>query len=260
MSGDKRFAVLVDADNISSQYIKIVMDEISNVGFATYKRIYGDWTGPGLNSWKRCLLQYAITPIQQYSYTSGKNATDSAMIIEAMDILYTGKVDGYCLVSSDSDFTRLAIRLREAGMDVIGMGESKSPPSFISACNQFKYLDVLLSTQKKAMVDAGNKKKAQSKPDTSRPIKTSITTIKETIEHIVGEASGEDGWLLLSTLGTILRNRHPDFDVRNYGYSKLIALIADISTLEMRNNPGPTGIPVFCIKIKDDSVLSCADK
>ena len=148
MPHDSRVAVLIDADNVSSKYIKIILDEISKEdGVATYKRIYGDWTNPALVSWKNVLLDNSVLPVQQYSYTTGKNSTDSAMIIDAMDILYSGKVDGFCLVSSDSDFTRLAARLRESGMTVLGMGESKTPSSFISACNQFKYLDILAANE-----------------------------------------------------------------------------------------------------------------
>ena len=143
MSLDNRIAVLIDADNVSDKYIKYILDEVSNDGTATYKRIYGDWTKPVLGSWKNVLLDNSITPIQQYGYTTGKNATDSAMIIDAMDILYSGHVDGFCLVSSDSDFTRLASRLRESGMLVLGMGEKKTPTAFIAACNKFKYLEIL---------------------------------------------------------------------------------------------------------------------
>ncbi|MBR0398963.1 MAG: NYN domain-containing protein [Eubacterium sp.] len=143
MENELRFAVLIDADNISDKYIKIILDETASNGIATYKRIYGDWTSQRMNSWKSVLLENSVVPMQQYSYTTGKNATDSAMIIDAMDILYSGTVDGFCLCSSDSDFTRLASRIREAGMQVIGMGESKTPKPFISACNQFKYLDLL---------------------------------------------------------------------------------------------------------------------
>lgn len=147
---DLRFAILIDADNVSEKYIQIILDEVANAGTATYKRIYGDWTSPRLASWKSCLLDHSIIPMQQYSYTYGKNATDSAMIIDAMDILYSGGVDGFAIVSSDSDFTRLVARLRESGMQVIGMGEQKTPKPFISACNQFKYLDLLLAAQKQA--------------------------------------------------------------------------------------------------------------
>lgn len=166
---DRRFAVLIDADNISDKYIKIVLDEISNDGDATYKRIYGDWTKPALAPWKRVLLEHSVTPIQQYGYTTGKNATDSAMIIDAMDILYSGNVEGFCLVTSDSDFTRLASRLRESGMMVVGMGEQKTPKAFISACNKFKYLDILSG---ETQVNSGrNKSTIKPKPavKTSKP-------------------------------------------------------------------------------------------
>ena len=137
MPADRRFAVLIDADNVSDKYIKIILDEVSTQGVANYKRIYGNWTSPSMASWKNVLLDYSVTPIQQYSYTTGKNATDSAMIIDAMDILYTGKTDGYVLVSSDSDFTPLAIRLRESGMYVLGIGEEKTPKAFVQACDKF---------------------------------------------------------------------------------------------------------------------------
>ena len=157
MASDSRFAVLIDADNVSVRYIKIILDELSKDGVATYKRIYGDWTNPALVSWKSTLLDNSIIPIQQYSYTTGKNSTDSAMIIDAMDILYSGKVDGFCLVSSDSDFTRLASRLRESGMAVIGMGESKTPNSFIAACNKFKYLDILSAADEEEPEEAPKK-------------------------------------------------------------------------------------------------------
>ena len=143
IDSDLRFAILIDADNVAEKYIKIILEEVANSGIATYKRIYGDWTSPRLGSWKSCLLDNSIIPMQQYSYTYGKNSTDSAMIIDAMDILYSGTVDGFAIVSSDSDFTRLAARLRESGMVVIGMGEQKTPQPFISACNSFKYLDLL---------------------------------------------------------------------------------------------------------------------
>ena len=149
MDNELRFAILIDADNVSDKYIKIILDETANNGIVTYKRIYGDWTTSRLAPWKNILLDNSIIPIQQYSYTVGKNSTDSAMIIDAMDILYSGNVDGFCIVSSDSDFTRLAARLRESGMQVIGMGEEKTPKPFISACNQFKYLDLLYSNQQK---------------------------------------------------------------------------------------------------------------
>lgn len=157
---DKKFALLIDADNTSSKYIKTIVDEITNLGITTYRRIYGDWTSPNLQNWKETLLEYSITPMQQYGYTTGKNSTDSAMIIDAMDILYAGNVDGFCLVSSDSDFTKLAMRLREAGKTVIGMGKKQTPRPFVTACNQFKYLDLLSKEGKeeKAAVKQTTKK------------------------------------------------------------------------------------------------------
>ena len=149
MDNELRIAILIDADNVSDKYIKIIVDEVANIGIATYKRIYGDWTSARLSSWKKVLLEDSIIPIQQYSYTTGKNATDSAMIIDAMDILYSGNVDGYCIVSSDSDFTRLAARLRESGMLVLGMGEEKTPKPFISACNQFIWIFSTATSRRK---------------------------------------------------------------------------------------------------------------
>ena len=165
MDNELRIAILIDADNVSDKYIKIIVDEVANIGIATYKRIYGDWTSARLSSWKNVLLEDSIIPIQQYSYTTGKNATDSAMIIDAMDILYSGNVDGYCIVSSDSDFTRLAARLRESGMLVLGMGEEKTPKPFISACNQFKYLDLLYR----------NQQEEEKKQDEEKTVETAAT-------------------------------------------------------------------------------------
>ena len=169
MDNELRIAILIDADNVSDKYIKIIVDEVANIGIATYKRIYGDWTSARLSSWKKVLLEDSIIPIQQYSYTTGKNATDSAMIIDAMDILYSGNVDGYCIVSSDSDFTRLAARLRESGMLVLGMGEEKTPKPIISACNQFKYLDLLYRNQQE------EEKKEEEKPGMDVEKKPEIT-------------------------------------------------------------------------------------
>ena len=165
MPNDCKFAVLIDADNISDKYIKIILDEISKDGIATYKRIYGDWTKPALSSWKSILLDNSILPMQQYNYTTGKNSTDSALIIDAMDILYSGQVDGFCIVSSDSDFTRLAARLRESGMQVIGMGERKTPKSFISACNRFKYLDILFASAEEEKKKNTEKSAKPAKPE-----------------------------------------------------------------------------------------------
>lgn len=230
MSMDKRYAVLIDADNISDKYIKFILDEISNDGVATYKRIYGDWTRPTFASWKSVLLEHSITPIQQYSYTSGKNATDSAMIIDAMDILYSDNVDGFCLVSSDSDFTRLASRLRESGMDVVGMGESKTPKAFISACNKFKYLDLL------AMADQQAREKPKAvKNVEEEEVMTNFDTIKKAIITIVQENSDEDEWLFIGDIGNKLQKRYPDFDVRNFGFNKFTPFIKSLDLFEIKS-------------------------
>ena len=210
MDNELRIAILIDADNVSDKYIKIIVDEVANIGIATYKRIYGDWTSARLSSWKNVLLEDSIIPIQQYSYTTGKNATDSAMIIDAMDILYSGNVDGYCIVSSDSDFTRLAARLRESGMLVLGMGEEKTPKPFISACNQFKYLDLLYRNQqeeekKEDLETAAEAKKAESsnnKQNSSGSKKNKdLKKVRKTINAIIEKFSDEEGWLSSGQLG-----------------------------------------------------------
>lgn len=226
MNEDKRFAVLIDADNVSAKYIKPILDELSNDGVITYKRIYGDWTKTEMTPWKNVLLSHSITPIQQYSYTTGKNATDSAMIIDAMDILYSGNVDGFCIVSSDSDFTRLAARLRESGMYVIGMGEKKTPAPFISACNRFLYLEVLSGE--------GVKEKSAGGELTAE-------TIKEAFATILTEISDEDGWASLSQAGNILTKRFPSFDVRSFGFVKLTPFIKSLGAFEIYSVPSETG-------------------
>lgn len=211
---ERRLAVLIDAENISTKYIKVILDEISNYGIATYKRAYGDWTAPVLKGWKDEVLKNSITPMQQYSYTQGKNSTDSAMIIDAMDILYSGKVDGFCIVSSDSDFTRLASRLREAGMLVIGMGEKKTVEAFRTSCTMFKYLEVLASDE-------------ESSSDISRE------EIEETIMKVIIDNEAGDHETTLGELGNKISNRHADFDVRNYGYSKLSKFLESIKWLSL---------------------------
>ncbi len=256
MSKELKLAVLIDADNISDKYVKIILDETAKSGVATYKRIYGDWTNPRLVSWKNVLLDNSISPIQQYSYTTGKNATDSAMIIDAMDILYSNTVDGFCIASSDSDFTRLAARLRESGMYVTGMGESKTPKPFISACNQFKYLDILYSNQqdeenairkedtaaettvvkaaaKAIKIKRGTKTAAAAKKSKEelKP-QTDLKMIKRAIISLVEECSDDDEWMLSAELGNQLGKRFPDFDVRNYGHSKFSSFIKSLNILD----------------------------
>lgn len=233
MENDRRIAVLIDAENVSDKYIKYIIDEISNHGIPTYKRIYGDWTKPQLASWKGVLLNYSITPIQQYSYTTGKNSTDAALIIDAMDILYSNNVDGFCIVSSDSDFTRLAARLREAGMYVIGMGEKKTPTPFISACEKFKYLEVLASMVSKPE-EAINAKETQ-KQEEPKVGMTSKNKLVQVIKTIITEISDEDGWAFLGELGSTLNKRFPDFDTRNYGYTKLTPFLASLKQFEIRS-------------------------
>lgn len=230
MEKDRKIAVLIDADNVSGKYVKHILDEISNHGTPTVKRIYGDWTKPDLNSWKTVLLDYSITPIQQYGYTSGKNATDAALIIDAMDILYSNNVDGFCIVSSDSDFTRLASRLREAGMFVVGMGERKTPKPFISACEMFKYLEVLAKIPEP--LNTNNNKSGKHKEKAGFADKNDLL---RAIKIIVDDCSNEDGWAYLGEVGTRINKRYPDFDVRNYGHSKLTPLILSLKAFDIQS-------------------------
>lgn len=218
METEMRYAVLIDADNVAAKYTKNILDELSNYGIATYKRVYGDWTRPNLAGWKNMALDNAITPVQQYSYTTGKNATDSAMIIDAMDILYSNNVDGFCIVSSDSDFTRLAIRLRESGKHVIGMGEKKTPKPFSTACNSFKYLEVL----------------AEEEVQTNDSDKVELKTLESAIIRIIAENANLQEEINIGELGSRLQGRYPDFDVRNYGYSKFSQFLKDFDCLNFR--------------------------
>jgi len=204
-----------------------MMEEIAKYGTPTTKRIYGDWTRHTVSGWKSVLLEHAITPIQQYSYTTGKNATDSAMIIDAMDILYSGKVDGFCIVSSDSDFTKLAIRLRESGMKVIGIGEKKTPSPFIVACDRFIYIEVLDSESKKEDVKQEVESGRRSEKSLHRIDKQTIKLISTTIEDL----ADDDGWAFLGEVGNLLIKKRPEFDPRNYGYSKLTPLLKSLTNL-----------------------------
>ena len=223
---NSNLAVLIDGDNIPSAHVKEMMEEIAKYGNPTIKRIYGDWTNPHLSKWKNLLLQNAITPIQQYAYTTGKNATDSAMIIDAMDILYSEKVNGFCLVSSDSDFTKLATRLREAGMQVIGIGEKKTPTPFIVACDKFIYIEILRKqSPKKENVNAKGKIEENVDEITSKVIKLLSTTITD--------SSDEDGWAFLGDVGSLIQKKQPNFDSRNYGFEKLTPLIKSIGSFEI---------------------------
>jgi uncharacterized LabA/DUF88 family protein len=226
-----KLAVLIDADNVPYSNVKGMMEEIAKFGTPTTKRIYADWTRPNANGWKSVLLEHAITPIQQYSYTVGKNSSDSAMIIDAMDLLYSDKVDGFCIVSSDSDFTRLAIRLRESGMKVIGIGEKKTPNSFIVACDRFIYIEVLDG--------AINKKLPKRSTDTKKPIekpvekslnKVDLQTI-ELIETTIEDICDDDGWAFLGDVGNLIVKKKPEFDPRNYGFTKLTPMLKSLTDI-----------------------------
>ena len=234
---DLRLAVLIDADNVPYSNVKGMLEEIALYGTPTFKRIYGDWTKPTLSGWKTVLLENAITPIQQYSYTTGKNATDSAMIIDAMDILYSGKIDGFCLVSSDSDFTRLAIRLREAGMKVIGIGERKTPSPFIVACDKFIYFEIIKTIAFKNDVETSihkknhkNQSKLPSEPNNEDTIPNDIINL---ISTSISNLADDNGWAFLGEVGNLILKKRPDFDPRNYGFQKLTPLIKQIDIFEI---------------------------
>ncbi|MEN9569174.1 MAG: hypothetical protein RL172_405 [Bacteroidota bacterium] len=230
---DIRMAVLIDADNVPYSNVKGMMAEIAKYGTPTFKRIYGDWTKPTLSGWKAVLLENAITPIQQYSYTSGKNSSDSALIIDAMDILYSGKVDGFCIVSSDSDFTRLATRLREAGMKVFGIGQKKTPNPFIVACDKFIYLEVITAADMDTAEPVTTGKTAAAK-NTAKPSVDKIN--KKTIQLIassIQDLADENGWAFLGDVGNLMMKKQPNFDPRNFGFQKLTALIRSLPQFEI---------------------------
>ena len=268
---DLRLAVLIDADNAPRSALGDVMAEVAVYGTPTIKRIYGDWTTPNLASWKPLLLENAITPIQQYGYTTGKNSTDSAMIIDAMDILYTGQVDGFVLVSSDSDFTRLAIRLREAGKKVYGMGEKKTPNPFIVACDKFVYIEVIRSAAQQERAEeaareepkeppkparrAARKKGAEAAPapapeaePPSRVPKEIITLLADSVEML----ADEDGYAPLGEVANLLVRKKRDFDPRNFGFSKLSKLVKALPRFEVDvRQGGQSNMKHFFVRDKE---------
>ncbi|MGI6084004.1 MAG: NYN domain-containing protein [Acetivibrionales bacterium] len=228
-----RFAVLIDAENVPYSNVKGILEEIAKYGTPTIKRIYGDWTKPNLNGWKNVLLENAITPIQQYNYTTGKNSSDSAMIIDAMDILYNEKVEGFCIVSSDSDFTRLVIRLREAGMKVFGIGEKKTPNPFIAACDKFTYLEIINANSRQPV-----ESEEQPKTEGERKVNTSpISKIGEDVVNLIStsisDVADENGWAFLADVGNLIQKKRPDFDSRNFGFAKLTPLIKTLKCFEI---------------------------
>ncbi len=230
---DLKLAVLIDADNVSYTYVKEMFEEIAKYGTPTFKRIYADWTTPNVAGWKKVLLENAITPIQQYSYTSGKNASDSALIIDAMDILYTGKVDGFCIVSSDSDFTRLATRLREAGMKVIGIGEKKTLLPFITACDKFIYIEILKPQIEVHEVNGKKSTAKNSTPVKNAPLSKIDPEMIKLLTLSVADLADENGWTFLGELGNLVLKKKPDFDPRNYGFAKMFPLIKSMNIFEI---------------------------
>lgn len=235
-----KLAVLIDADNVPYSNVKGMMEEITKFGTPTTKRIYADWTKPNANGWKAVLLEHAITPIQQYSYTTGKNSSDSALIIDAMDLLYSGKLDGFCIVSSDSDFTRLATRLRESGMKVIGIGEQKTPKPFISACDRFIFLEVLDTNIKKKTTKAVSETKKQiekttttkaAEKQTQKPLNKIDEPTIELIESTIEDLADDAGWAFLGDVGNLIVKKKPEFDPRNYGFSKLTPMLKSLTDI-----------------------------
>ena len=263
-----RLAVLIDADNVPYANVKGMMEEIAKYGTPTTKRIYADWTRPNATGWKNVLAEHAITPVQQYAYTYGKNSSDSALIIDAMDLLYSDKLDGFCIVSSDSDFTRLAVRLRESGMKVIGIGEKKTPSAFIAACDRFIFIEVLEGYQKsRNKIERGAKKPIPKKSVEEKEVKvqgmtmpepvaaeienkakekatrnatqkapqTAINTIDlktiELIESTIEQMGDDDGWAFLGDVGSLISRKKPEFDPRNYGFAKLTPMLKSMNDI-----------------------------
>ena len=241
MENTEKLAVLIDADNAQPSIVDGLLSEIANYGVASVKRIYGDWTAPGLKGWKEVLLQHSIQPIQQFAYTKGKNATDSAMIIDAMDLLYTDNFNGFCLVSSDSDFTKLAARIRESGLLVYGFGEKKTPSPFVSACDKFIYTEVL-----RAKVDANQAIAKKSSKELKQDQKL-VSLLRNAVEA----SSDDSGWAYLGPVGSNIAKQTPDFDPRNYGYGKLGELVSATQLFEIeRRKIGDTNSKAVLLRDK----------
>jgi len=234
-SSNDKLAVLIDADNAQASSVHELLEEVSRYGTASVKRAYGDWSTPQLKKWQQELNTHTIKPVQQFAYTKGKNATDSALIIDAMDLLHTGDLNGFCLVSSDSDFTPLAARIRESGLVVYGFGERKTPEAFVKACDKFIYTDILKPPAAKTA-----KTKAKSKSPSP----------KKKLVEAVDKAAADDGWANLGTVGTMLLKNDPSFDSRNYGFRKLVDLVKAQSYLELRKEKTGSGGATISVRLK----------
>ena len=250
MEKEMKVAVLIDAENISGKYVNVILSEANSLGNVTYKRIYGDWTSSQMGNWKTVVLDNSIQPIQQYRNVSGKNSSDSSLIIDAMDLLYQGRVGAFCIVSSDSDFTRLASRLRESEMFVLGMGEQKTPRSFISACNKFSYLDLLYAAsleeaappapaEQPAASDGkknrgGKKQSAAPKPPKKEENGSNLDSVRAALRELTEENSNDDGWIYSGKLGFLLSKRFPDFDVRNFGFKKFASFVRSLNCFQTK--------------------------
>lgn len=272
MEKEMKLAVLIDAENIANKYIDVILNEANTLGNVIYKRIYGNWTSQQMRSWREVILDNSIQPIQQYNNTTGKNSSDSSLIIDAMDLLFLGRLDGFCIVSSDSDFTRLAARLRESEMFVLGMGEQKTPRSFISACNKFSYLDILYSASsgeninnaqthaaEKAPTPVNEKAAAEKKAGSSAKRATqdavpdekagsNIKAISQALKELTEEKSDDDGWIFSGKLGGLLNKQFPDFDVRNFGSKKFVQFVMSLGIFEKRRDPQDTQLIYFRLK------------
>jgi hypothetical protein len=234
-------AVLIDSDNAQAAVISDLLAEVAQVGTATVKRAYGDWTTPQLGSWKEVLNVHAIVPVQQFSYTTGKNATDSALIIDAMDLLHGGRVDGFCLVSSDSDFTRLATRIREQGLLVIGFGERKTPKAFVAACDRFLYTDILKRGSSAGPSSGSNQRRSAADDEGAPPLRPFLC-------DAITAVTQDDGWAPLGMVGSLLQKNDPSFDARNYGFRKLSELVKGqpyLSVKEVPMSPGSQHMHLF---------------
>ena len=236
----EKLAVLIDADNAQPAIVEGLLSEIAKYGTANVKRIYGDWTLSGLKGWKEVLLHYSIQPVQQFGYTSGKNATDSALIIDAMDLLYTGKFDGFCIVSSDSDFTKLASRIREAGLFVYGFGERKTPKAFVSACDKFIFTEVLRAKD-------DHRQKIKRKPISELKKDTKLVNL---LRNAVEASSDDSGWAHLASVGSNIAKQAPEFDPRNYGYKKLVEIVSATKLFQLEERTVGDG-PSKAIYLKD---------